>query len=40
MAGMRELNLDASSWKNADDFYDAFFKAVGAPNGTAEISTR
>jgi RNAse (barnase) inhibitor barstar len=28
---MRELNLDASSWKNTDDFYDAFFKAVGAP---------
>ncbi len=29
--GMRELNLDASNWKDADDFYDAFFKAVGAP---------
>jgi RNAse (barnase) inhibitor barstar len=28
---MRDLNLDARTWKNADDFYDAFFKAVGAP---------
>ena len=28
---MRDLNLDASTWKNADDFYSAFFKAVGAP---------
>jgi len=31
MAGMRELNLNGSSWKNSDDFYDAFFKAIGAP---------
>lgn len=28
---MRELNLNASGWKCNDDFYDAFFKAVGAP---------
>jgi RNAse (barnase) inhibitor barstar len=28
---MRDLNLDASTWKNAGDFYDTFFKAVGAP---------
>src|SRR2546427_12543485 len=29
---MRELNLDASCWKSEDDVYDAFFKAVGAPD--------
>jgi len=28
---MKELLLDGSSWKTADDVYDAFFSAVGAP---------
>ena len=28
---MRELILDASTWKADDDVYDSFFKAVGAP---------
>lgn len=28
---MRELLLDASSWKSKDDIYDSFFRAVGAP---------
>jgi RNAse (barnase) inhibitor barstar len=28
---MRDLKLDASTWNNAGDFYNAFFKAVGAP---------
>jgi RNAse (barnase) inhibitor barstar len=28
---MRELILDGTGWKNSDDVYDAFFKAVGAP---------
>ena len=28
---MKEILLTGSSWKNAQDFYDAFFKAVGAP---------
>ena len=28
---MRELVLDGSTWRSPDDFYDAFFKAVGAP---------
>ena len=36
---MRDLNLDASTWKNADDFYNSFFKAVGPLNGMAEILT-
>jgi RNAse (barnase) inhibitor barstar len=27
---MKELILDASSWKTKDDVYDSFFKAVGA----------
>jgi RNAse (barnase) inhibitor barstar len=29
---MRELILDASTWKTDDDVYDCFFKAVGAPD--------
>jgi len=29
---MRELLLDASTWRSRDDFYDAFFNAVGAPS--------
>jgi RNAse (barnase) inhibitor barstar len=29
---MRELVLDAANWKSADDVYDAFFEAVGAPS--------
>ena len=28
---MRELVLDGSTWQTRDDVYDAFFKAVGAP---------
>ena len=31
LARMNELMLDGSVWKNADDVYDAFFSAVGAP---------
>lgn len=29
---MSELQLDGSNWKTTDDFYDAFFLAVGAPS--------
>jgi RNAse (barnase) inhibitor barstar len=29
---VRELELDGSNWKTTDDFYDAFFQAVGAPS--------
>jgi RNAse (barnase) inhibitor barstar len=28
---MKELILDGSTWQTRDDVYDAFFKAVGAP---------
>ena len=28
---MRELLLNATGWQSRDDFYDAFFRAVGAP---------
>lgn len=28
---VREIRLDAASWQSEDDFYTAFFKAVGAP---------
>lgn len=28
---MKELILDGSAWQTRDDVYDAFFKAVGAP---------
>ena len=28
---MREIVMDATNWKAADDVYDSFFKAVGAP---------
>jgi RNAse (barnase) inhibitor barstar len=28
---MKELLLDGSGWKTADDVYDAFFLVVGAP---------
>ncbi len=28
---MRELVLDGSEWKTKDDVYNAFFRAVGAP---------
>ena len=28
---MQELLLEASNWKTKDDFYDSFFRAVGAP---------
>ena len=29
---MRELILDAAKWRSEDDVYDAFFRAVGAPD--------
>ena len=29
---MKQLTLDGANWKSKDDFYDAFFKAVGAPS--------
>jgi RNAse (barnase) inhibitor barstar len=29
---MKELILDGAEWNNADDFYEAFFRAVGAPS--------
>jgi RNAse (barnase) inhibitor barstar len=29
---MQELILNADGWKTADDLYDAFFRAVGAPS--------
>ena len=28
---MKTVVLNASGWQTKDDFYDAFFKAVGAP---------
>jgi RNAse (barnase) inhibitor barstar len=28
---MTTITLDGSNWKAPDDFYDAFFEAVGAP---------
>jgi len=28
---MRTLLLDATGWQNREDVYDAFFRAVGAP---------
>ncbi len=28
---VKEILLTSQGWKNAEDFYDAFFKAVGAP---------
>jgi RNAse (barnase) inhibitor barstar len=28
---MKTIVLDGATWKTTDDFYDAFFKAVGAP---------
>jgi RNAse (barnase) inhibitor barstar len=28
---MKEFVLDGSTWQTRDDVYDAFFKAVGAP---------
>jgi RNAse (barnase) inhibitor barstar len=31
-ADMRNLELDGTNWKITDDFYDAFFRAVGAPD--------
>jgi RNAse (barnase) inhibitor barstar len=31
-AGMKEIILDGANWKTRDDFYNAFFKAVGAPS--------
>jgi RNAse (barnase) inhibitor barstar len=27
-----QIELDAASWTTRDDFYDAFFRAVGAPS--------
>jgi RNAse (barnase) inhibitor barstar len=31
LSDLPELVLDAEGWVNADDVYDAFFAAVGAP---------
>lgn len=31
-AGMKKVVLDGASWQTKDDFYSAFFKAVGAPS--------
>jgi RNAse (barnase) inhibitor barstar len=31
IGGMVELVLDGSEWKTKDDVYNAFFRAVGAP---------
>jgi RNAse (barnase) inhibitor barstar len=28
---MKEIALDASAWRNRDDFYDAILPALGAP---------
>jgi RNAse (barnase) inhibitor barstar len=28
---MRVIDLDATKWKSADDFYDALLPAIGAP---------
>ena len=28
---MRDLILEGAGWRTGDDFYDAFFDAVGAP---------
>ncbi len=28
---MKDVNLDSTKWKTTDDFYSAFFQAVGAP---------
>ena len=28
---MQEFFLDAAGWQTKDDFYDSFFRAVGAP---------
>ena len=30
---MNTIELDATHWKDVEDFYDAFLHAVGAPNG-------
>ena len=29
---MKDLLLDGALWKNSDDVYDSFFRAVGAPS--------
>jgi RNAse (barnase) inhibitor barstar len=29
---MREITFDAQAWTSPDDFYECFFKTVGAPN--------
>jgi RNAse (barnase) inhibitor barstar len=29
---MKQIRLDAKEWKTQNDFYDAFFRAVGAPS--------
>ncbi|HEV2577776.1 MAG TPA: barstar family protein [Acidobacteriaceae bacterium] len=29
---MREIVLVATEWRTVDDFYDSFFRAVGAPS--------
>jgi RNAse (barnase) inhibitor barstar len=30
--GMKEITLNGADWKTKDDFYNAFFAAVGAPS--------
>jgi RNAse (barnase) inhibitor barstar len=30
-ADAKKIILDGTKWRSVDDFYDAFFKAVGAP---------
>jgi hypothetical protein len=37
---MKTLTLDAAGWQDANDVYDAFFRAVGALTGMAGTSTR
>lgn len=29
---MQEITLDAEGWKGCQDFYDAMFRAIGAPS--------
>ena len=29
---MKDVNLEGADWQTADDFYEAFFKAVGSPS--------
>ncbi len=29
---MKDVNLEGTNWQTTNDFYDAFFKAVGSPS--------